>query len=241
MTEPLVDVTGRRRQRERAKRLRLLRRVAAVLGVLAVIGGLVWVVVASPVFTVQSVRVTRTSIVAEAQVLDAAAIPLGTPLGRIDDQGARDRVAALPAVERVRVDRVWPNAVAISVTERTVRLVVAREGGFDWVDAAGVTFHATPERPEGVLLGSAASGEPRLLAALVKVANALPPAVRSQATMITADSLDSITITLAQESRVIWGSSEDSDLKAAVIGPLLSVKASVYDVSSPSHPTTRAG
>lgn len=239
MTPPLVDVTGRRQLRRREARLRLARRLGVVAALLALVGGALWVLYGSTLLVARSVRVTGNSLVSVEEVLAAASVPLGTPLVGLDAEGIATRVGEVPAVQRAAVERVWPSTVAIAVTERQVRLVVAREGGFDWVDAEGVSFHHTGTQPNGTMVAEASQDEPRLLAAMVSVANALPPKVRDRATSMSARTEDSIVVQLSDGARVMWGSSESSPLKAEVIAPLLDVKAVVYDVSSPTHPTTR--
>jgi cell division protein FtsQ len=68
----------------------------------------------------------------------------------------------------------------------------------------------------------------------------MPKVLRDRAVLVNAASPDSIVIELRGGAEVIWGSAENSDDKATVIAALLSISASVYDVSSPSHPTTKA-
>jgi cell division protein FtsQ len=56
---------------------------------------------------------------------------------------------------------------------------------------------------------------------------------------IQAASRDTIVIALDQNTQIIWGSAEESELKAQVIVALLQVEGSVYDVSAPGFPTVR--
>lgn len=240
MTEPLIDVTGHRQSRIRARRVRWLRRLGVVLVGAALAGLVVWVFYGSSLLAVRDVTVTGNRLVTTEQVLAAAEVAEGTPLAVVDDRAVASRVGALPAVAGVRVERKWPTTLIVSITERSVRLVIARGDGFDWVDATGVVFHHAPERPDGTMLVEADADDDKVLAGIVTVANALPAQVLSRATTIAASSADSIVVKLDDGSRVVWGSAESSDLKAQVIGPLLEVKAGVYDVSSPTHPTTRA-
>ncbi len=239
MNEPLIDVTGHRQRRRREIRRRRLRRVGVVAGILAVVAGVAWLVWWSPFLAVQEVRVEGNQIVTAEAVVSAAAVPENRPLARIDTTGTAARVGVLPPVARADVERTWPNTITIKITERTVRLAVPNGPAFDWVDAAGVVFNTTPTRPDGVMLGEGANNDPKILAGVVKVVNALPPKLAEQARRISASSVDSITVHLADGSRVVWGSAEDSDLKAQVISVLIDTKATVYDVSSPTHPTTR--
>ena len=72
MSEPLVDVTGARRRRARAQRLRSVKRGAVALGVLLVVGALVWVVWGSPWLLARHVEVRGTGDPRVADVIQIA-------------------------------------------------------------------------------------------------------------------------------------------------------------------------
>lgn len=239
MTQPLVDVTGRRREHQRRVRRRRLRLLAAVLAVAAVAGGLVWVVFGSPLLVAREVEVGGTALLTPESVVQTAAVPLGVPLARVATGEVADRVRTLAPVAAVEVALRWPHTVTVTVTERELRLVREHAGSFEWVDGTGTIFHATPERPDGAVLAEASSDEPELLADMVRVADALPAPVRERVSLLRADSPDSIEVVLADGSRIVWGSAGESDLKAQIVVAVLQVEARVYDVSAPSHPTTR--
>lgn len=240
MTEPLVDVTGARRRRARARLRRRLQVAGVVVGVLALIGGAVWVVFGSPLLAAAEVRVSGTNILTPEQVVQAAAIPLGGPLALVDVAGAEQRVRdTLPAVASAKVGRAWPDAVTVEVTEATASVVLELPGSWVWIAGDGRSFHATPERPEGVLEARGNLSNEEVLVTIARVAAALPAPVAERAKVIRATSVDSVVVELTDRRRVVWGSAEDGALKAEVIVPLLKVKASEYDVSAPTHPTTR--
>ncbi len=240
MSEPLVDVTGARRRRARAQRLRWVKRGAVALGVLLVVGALVWVVWGSPWLLARHVEVRGTAILSAEEVTEAAQVPLGTPLAAMDTAGIEARVTgALPAVASVKAGRSWPGTVTLDVTERTPAVAIPLGRDHLWVSADGVVFHRTPKPPEGVLVADGSVTDAKTIASLATVAAALPPEVRAKAKGITAATLDSVTVNLEDGRRIVWGSGDDSELKARVIVPLLAVKAREYDVSAPTHPTTR--
>lgn len=237
--EPLVDVTGARKRRAQA-RLRLRMTVAGVLlGVLALFGGGAWLMGYSTVFSADEITTSGLTTLTHDEVVATAAVPLGGPLARVDTGEVADRVATLPAVASVTVSQRFPHTVAVDVTERTPLLVVAKGSEFTWVDEHGVAFHTGTDRPDGVLEAKGGSGNEELLTAYAAVAQALPPGVREQVAAIKGYTLDSITLELTDGRTVVWGSPEASELKGEVLGPLLSVKARVYDVSAPTNPTTR--
>ena len=240
MSEPLVDVTGARKRRGRAKRRRWLKRAGLAALVGALLAGIAWVVWGSPWQLARQVEVTGVAVVTTQDVVDAASVPLGTPLAAIDAAGIEARVVdALPAVAAAKVSRVWPGTVSIAVTERQAVLAVPLSREFLWVSADGVIFHRTSEAPAGVLTATSGIANVQVIGAMAAVAAALPEQVRSQASTMSAASQDSIVVTLSDGRKITWGSADESELKARVVVPLLGVKAREYDVSAPTHPTTR--
>ncbi|MFT3877279.1 MAG: FtsQ-type POTRA domain-containing protein [Propioniciclava sp.] len=239
MSEPLIDVTGARKRRARARLIRRLRLAGFLTVVLALVGGGVWLFHGSPWLAVREVRVTGTALTSVDEIKAAAAVPIGAPLAGVDTGAVAARVGELPAVAEAKVSRAWPDALAVEVTEE--RPVVVLEAGrrFVWVSGEGQVFHSSADRPEGVLLARADVGDEAKLVALARVAGDLPEAVRRQATLLRAATVDSITVTLSDNRQVWWGSAEDGELKASVIVGLLGVKAREYDVSAPTHPTTK--
>ncbi len=209
-------------------------------GVLALVGGVLWLVFASPWLAAREVRVVGNTLVPADQVLTAAAVPLGTSLAGLDTHAIEERVRAqVPAVREVTASRVLPATVELAITEWQPRIVVEVPGSWVWISGDGQAFHTTPERPEGVMVAQGNLADENILTTLAAVAGDLPPEVGGQADHIAAATVDSVTVTLKDGRRIVWGSAEDAELKASVVVPLLTVTAKEYDVSAPTHPTTR--
>lgn len=230
-----VRLANKRKQRLRRRILV----VTAVLGVLAVVAGVLWTVLVSSAFAATTVSVTGTTVLSTDEVTAAAKVPLGTPLARIDTDAIATRVKELKAVADVTVTRVLPHGVKIAVKERTAVYALSSSGGFDLVDASGVAYSSVVDAPKGLVVASITGDDERLRHDVATVVTALPQALRDKAALVTAETPDSIVIELSGGAEVVWGSAESSGQKAQVIAALLSQKASVYDVSSPSHPTTK--
>lgn len=230
-----VRLAAKRRQRLRRRILQ----VGAAVVVLAVVAGAVWLVYFSSAFAATTVSVSGTSVLTPGEVTAAAKVPLGTPLARLDTAAVATRVKQLKAVADVTVTRSVPHGVKIVVTERTAVYALSSSSGFDLVDASGVAFTTVADAPKGIVVARITGDNERLRKDVATVVVALPQVLRDRAVLITADTPDSIVIELSGGAEVIWGSAESSAQKAQVIAALLSVKAGVYDVSSPSHPTTK--
>lgn len=226
-------------RRKRSRRTRIIRVLVAVL-VLALFGGAVWLVGFSSVLAVKKVSVTGVEVLAEDDVARAAAVQQGRPMARQDLDAIAERVRGLKPVESVEVQRKWPNTISVAVTERTPLFAAGRDGNFMIIDRHGVPFQVVQKSPQGLLVADVdPASDKRMLKDLGTVAVALPKSVLSRVDTIKADSPDTIELVLKNGSRVVWGSAEQSDLKATVTKALLETKADVYDVSAPAYPTTR--
>lgn len=234
----IADATLARRRRRSRDRRRRARRLSLIALALAVVLALVWVVGWSPVFATRSVEVRGTSLLTRDEVLARAAVPLGVPVARQETRAIARRAATLRAVDQVHVARSWPHSIVITVTERRPILQRRDAGRYVWSDAQGLVIHEA-SAPQAGLVTVEASDDRRLLTDLASVAAALTPALRAQLDHISATSPDSITLHLRGKRTVVWGSSSESSTKAQVATALLSVKATVYDVSSPANPTSR--
>ncbi|MDO5067495.1 MAG: FtsQ-type POTRA domain-containing protein [Propionibacteriaceae bacterium] len=230
------------RQAKQRKR-RTTRLVVLALSALVLIltGVATWLFGFSSVFATTQVSASGTSLLSEQQVVEAARVELGRPLATQDLQGIRDRVVAtLPAVREVEVKRQFPHTVELVVTERELAYLWTDDGVLRWVDAEGVAYHEGAEVPAGTVVAQV-EGEvdQRLLRDVATVVAAVSPVLGERITLVSAQAVDQIEIRLDDGDSVVWGSADQSETKAQVLGVLLQMDATVYDVSAPGAPTTR--
>lgn len=233
----------RRARRQQVIRRRLVRPVVVLAVGVTIAGGAVWAAWSSPLLAVQTITVKGTSRLSAADVLAAARVPIGRSLLRLDPGRIQARVAALPAVRVVTVDRDWPHRLVIVVTERRPIAVVADPAGAELVDAAGVPFARTDAPPAGLvplLLGAAVPGPGDADArAAVAVWSQLPRPLRKSVASIAASSPADVALRLTNRRTVIWGDPGETARKLAVLTALMTHPASVYDVSTPDVPVTK--
>lgn len=231
---------ARRAERERAARRARLRRraraTALVLAVAAPLGGLAWLVGASPVLAVDEVAVRGAVRVPADAVRAAAAVPVGTPLARVDADAVRARVQALRPVARVVVDRGWPGTLELRVVERAPVAAVLLPGGW-WrlVDRGGVAFSDEPALPRGVLrlqVERLAPDDPATRAALA-VAEELPAGLRARVRVVRGHSASAVSLGLRDGRTVVWGAPGGARVKAQAVEALLRLPGRVVDVSAP--------
>lgn len=228
------------RKRRHAGRWRRATRVLVAVVLLGLVAGSVWGVFFSGYVTAEGVVVTGTRSLGDARVERAARLPAGTPLARVDLDAIRGRVLAIPSVRRAKVSRQWPHTVRIAVTERSSIAVVDQGDGLKALDSEGVLFGGYDTRPRRLPLVQTAPGTPgEALVEAAKVIEALPPRITSRVDTVAVSSVDQIELVLGNGRRVLWGSAEDSDQKAEVLGVLLKRSVQQIDVSVPGRPTTK--
>jgi cell division protein FtsQ len=232
-----------RRFMARARRRKLQAAIpwAVTLGVLVVAGALTWVVLGTSVLGVRGVSVVGTKVLTPAQVEQAAGVRMEQPLARADLDGIRERVEALPAVERAVVSRGWPSTVEIQVVERTAVGAVPAGGQFRLIDAEGVAFRTVGAVPDGLPQLKVTEPTPQDVetrAALVVLAS-LTQDLREQLVSIAVPAPAQVTVTLREGRTIVWGDDSDSGEKAQVATQLLKRDGSTFDVSAPKIVTIR--
>ena len=228
-------------QRARQRRLRAALPWALIGAVLALAALLTWIVVGTGVFGVREVRVVGGELVTPDQVRQAADVPAGTPLARVDLAAVRSRVAELAPVGRVTVSRQWPDTVLVEVVERTPAAVVPQGERFAVVDSVGVVFQTLPSRPEQLPLIRVATPGPEdgATRSALQVLAALTPELRERLVEVLVEGPARIKVLLQGGRTVIWGDPTDGGTKARVATALLARKGDVIDVRAPDVVTIR--
>jgi len=210
------------------------------LSVVVVVIALVVVAWFTPVLAVRSVAIEGLVTVPERQVRDVLQVPDGVSMLRLDTDAIARRVATIPKVQSVRVQRVFPSTVRVTVVERTAVLYFDSPQGPHLLDGDGIEFAIGPP-PPGVpkLTTDHPGGSDPVTRAAVQVLTATPPGLRIQVGEVVARSVSNIELQLRDGRTVLWGGADDSVRKAAVVLPVLSRPGQVYDISSPDLVTVR--
>jgi len=243
-TGPVVD-RGTLRTRKRFARRQWARRwlawrpVVAVLLLIALAVGSVWAVYFSSWLAVRGVEVAGASTLSADEVRSAAAVTAGQPLARVDLDQVRSRVEALASVRSADVTREWPDRVLVSVEERVPVAVVVIAGRIRGMDEAGVVFRDYARPPAGLPhVRTSTDTRSDALEEAARVVAALPVEVSRLVDHVAVETVDQISLVLRDGRTVVWGSADESALKARVTEVLLRQPAKTYDVSVPGQPTT---
>lgn len=201
-------------QRSRRRRIAWLSGIGAVL---LVVGGSV-AAAYSPLFAVERVTVVGASTLDPAAIEAVLADQLGTPLALVDTSEIKAALTAFPLIETYAVEAHPPHDLTVRIVERTPVGVIESPAGYTLVDAAGVALSTTAEQPPGQPLLLIEGGpESAAFESAGLVVRSLPADVRAQLTEVQATTADDVTLTLSSGLTVVWGSAEDSVMKALVL------------------------
>jgi cell division protein FtsQ len=254
--KPAIDPRIRQRRAairrsEGRRRLTLLVAVAAVV-VVVVIG---WALLHTRWFSAQVVSIDGIHPHTSVAAIEAAAGLVGhPPLISVDPGPTAARVEALPFIASARVQRHWPDAVTVTVSERIPTLAMAGpKGAWSVLDGTGRTLQVVPTRPaglvtlvvrtpEGVVAPSPVGGGlPASAAMALEVGRTLPAAFSAQVVSLTATPEGTISLSLNSGITLMLGTDADLSAKyedvAAIIAHGDLRGATVIDVSVPQSPT----
>ncbi|MDZ5620643.1 cell division protein FtsQ/DivIB [Nocardioides bizhenqiangii] len=248
MADRSTQDQSRRRfaRRQWARRWLAWRPVLATVLVLGAVGFAIYGLYFSSWLTVEGAEVSGTSQLAEAEVLDAAELPIDEALVTVDLDEIEARVdGRLTAVKSVDASRQWPHEIRIEIEEWRPLAVVIEGSSFTFLAESGdtFTFEQMPKEPPvslpQVKLGSQAD---RLaLQEAAAVVASLDDEVARLVDHIEVETADEILLELRDGREVRWGSAAQSDEKAVVLLNLLDARpeAQTYDVSVPSLPAAK--
>lgn len=240
--EQTIRVARRRFvRRQWARRWLAWRGLVAMLVVVGLVAGSVWLVFFSSVLAVSGVKVEGNEVLDPRHVRRVAAVPMGEPLATVDLDAIAARIEGLAPVLRVDASRSWPDNVRIAIEERVPVAVVERDGVVRGLDKEGVLFRRYPSAPDGLpVVRMKAATQADALAEAATVIGVLPGDLVSRVAFVEVATIDTISLQMNNGRTIFWGSADDSENKAKVIEVLLDAapKAHTYDVSVPGQPTT---
>ena len=219
-------------QRSRRRRIVWLSSIGALV---LLIGGSV-AAAYSPLFAVEKITVTGASTLDPATIEAALGDQLGTPLALVDTSEVKAALLAFPLIETYSLEARPPHDLTVRIVERTPVGVIRSDAGYTLFDAAGVALSTTSDQPAGQPVIDVTGGvDSAAFRSAGLVVRSLPADVRAALTGVRATTADDVTLTLSNGLTVVWGSAEDSGLKAIALSATMAAHpgAASIDVTSP--------
>lgn len=205
-----------------------------LLVILAVVAW--WSLYQSKWFIAQEVTITGNSRLSAEQISMVAAVPIGNSLMSINPEVISEQIQALPEIKVATVERGWPHAILITVTERTPIAVAATVSGYNLIDADGINAGVVAAPPAGLLV-IAAEPDSLAMTSAIQVLAAIP--AEWAITGLSAPTQDSVVATLGNGAVITLGSGERAADKVEVAQALMEKGYLVINVSAPDAPTIK--
>ena len=221
--------------------------ILAIIALVLLMGGLLAYLIFSPALALRSVEVSGNTLVTTEEATAALDPLLGTPLPQIADGQVEQLLGGFAPIDSVTVSAVPPSGLSITITERVPVAILQSNDQFVLIDADGRQLASVRDR-EVVQLplidGGTDAVNSEVFSAIAEVLEALPESILNRLGHASAESVDSVELSLTNEQTIFWGSAEENEAKALVLEALLSAPpadppAEVFDVSTPSSPVTR--
>jgi cell division protein FtsQ len=234
-------LAAKQKAQRRDRRHVVVRRSVWAVGAAAPLVLLGWIVLASSLLAVTTVKVTGEHRLTAAQIKEAARVAAGTPLARIDTKAVAKRIRALGPVADVTVSRAWPHTLTVSVVERQPVVAVPQGRSAVLLDSGGVALGTVTKIPKGVFKLEVSSPGPSddTTRAALTVLRGLPKPLVAQLYSMRAASPEQVTLLLRGGRTVLWGGDESGPEKASALAALLKMPGTVFDVSAPGVVTRR--
>lgn len=223
--------------RSRRRRLSWLLGAGTIVGVALLVTGIVM----SPLLTLTDIVVKGRENVPERVIVGAASDQIGRPLASLDFEAIGDRLSTVTRIQSFTTEIQPPHTLVIRIVERQAVGYIAVKGKWSIVDAAGVVIETVSAVPGRLPLIVVSATTDRAFSAITETLTAWPASQRKNIASISAETRDSVEITLRGVGhRIVWGSPDNSALKLVVMDRALDVADTrlgryEIDVSAPDN------
>jgi len=225
----MSDARSPARRRRKPSPVRKLRPFWFLLVLVLALGAIgAYLLVTWPALYPHTIEVSGNRVVARASVEDAAHINLTQNMWLQNTRAMRERIEAIPYVDRAQVHRRPPDTIAISVTERVPYAVVRGAGGIATIDdtlrvlQAGAALASLPvfDEPAIALPAPGKWIQSNAVDTLARVA-AHATQAHLDSEELSYDKFGDIVLRLRSGVTVQLGDGSDLDKKLAMVEPIL--------------------
>lgn len=221
-----------------------------ILGALLYQGG--QAILRSPALQLKEFEVRGNGRVSTEELVDATGIEIGDHLLGVSTDQVSQRLKELPWVADVRVERILPSSLKLTVEEREPALMVRAGQASYLTDSDGLVLQeGTGDLVQIVLPPQTPAVAGTNIDSLefvhaTRILGSLPEAIRSRVVLIDAPAIDQIQIETAGGPTIYYGAAEQLDEKNFAVQSLmdddgLGAKVNlVLDVRVPFRPVTRS-
>ena len=117
-----------------------------ILLILAVLAGIFAFLFISPVFNITEIKVENANKISENTYISLSEIQIGENIFKVNKSKIRSLIKYEPYVEDVIVKREFPGTIHLTVTERSPKYLIEKDGMYIYIDQNGYTLETSSER-----------------------------------------------------------------------------------------------
>lgn len=253
ITRPrIINFRERLKERKSAYLQLTVKRILAILAVIASVSAIVWFLFFSPVFLLKSNDISISGSnewVSEQKIASIASTQVGKSLFLVSSQEVINQLNDIPGVTEAKVSKNFPNGLHVSVhAQRPAAMLKTRDSNkLTAVDAKGRVLNAVAQVPtQGIPVIEVSNVQRslnnRAVLEAVKIVSSLSESLRARVTKVSAKTQDSVETELGDVKKtIIWGNSSQIELKKAIVAKIIDDPSKIgnkrsLDVSAPVRP-----
>lgn len=253
ITRPrIINFRERLKERKSAYLQFTVKRILAILAVIASVSAIVWFLFFSPVFLLKSNDISISGSnewVSEQKIASIASTQVGKSLFLVSSQEVINQLNDIPGVTEAKVSKNFPNGLHVSVhAQRPAAMLKTRDSNkLTAVDAKGRVLNAVAQVPtQGIPVIEVSNVQRslnnRAVLEAVKIVSSLSESLRTRVTKVSAKTQDSVETELGDVKKtIIWGNSSQIELKKAIVAKIIDDPSKIgnkrsLDVSAPVRP-----
>lgn len=207
--------------------------IAAIIGGLVALSVVIGLAVyLLPIFRVTNVEITGNEHSTVEQIEEAAGVPDGANLLRVNAHDTALKVSDLPWVDKATVGRSLPNTLVVEVEERVVAAYVNADDGPHLIDTKGREFIIDQPPAEAVEITGEWDSE--TLSDPVEVLAAISTELRTQIERLDVVEPYVMRVHMDDGRTITWGANEDNENKARALATVLQMEGDNWNISNPS-------
>lgn len=253
ITRPrIINFRERLKERKSAYLQFTVKRILAILAVIASVSAIVWFLFFSPVFLLKPNDISISGSnewVSEQKIASIASTQVGKSLFLVSSQEVINQLNDIPGVTEAKVSKNFPNGLHVSVhAQRPAAMLNTRDSNkLTAVDAKGRVLNAVAQVPtQGIPVIEVSNVQRslnnRAVLEAVKIVSSLSESLRARVTKVSAKTQDSVETELGDVKKtIIWGNSSQIELKKAIVAKIIDDPSKIgnkrsLDVSAPVRP-----
>jgi len=253
ITRPrIINFRERLKERKSAYLQFTVKRILAILAVIASVSAIVWFLFFSPVFLLKSSDISISGSnewVSEQKIASIASTQVGKSLFLVSSQEVINQLNDIPGVTEAKVSKNFPNGLHVSVhAQRPAAMLKTRDSNkLTAVDAKGRVLNAVAQvTTQGIPVIEVSNVQRslnnRAVLEAVKIVSSLSESLRARVTRVSAKTQDSVETELGDVKKtIIWGNSSQIGLKKAIVAKIIDDPSKIgnkrsLDVSAPVRP-----